>query len=88
MDIFFEAEVRSFWSFKKFKAIVEKENGHQIKAMKFDQEGEFTSKELVKVLWSKWNPVPFNSSKISLTKQCCRKEEHNHFKHGKEYAQE
>ncbi|KAJ4724624.1 Retrovirus-related Pol polyprotein from transposon TNT 1-94 [Melia azedarach] len=34
-----------FGAFKKFKAAVEKESGHQIKAMRTDREGEFTSKE-------------------------------------------
>ncbi|KAK2991724.1 hypothetical protein RJ640_004252 [Escallonia rubra] len=36
---------RGFSTFKKFKALVEKHNGYQIKEMRFDRGGEFTSKE-------------------------------------------
>ena len=34
-----------FSAFKKFKALVEKESGHNIRAMGFDRGGEFISKE-------------------------------------------
>ena len=34
-----------FGVFKKFKAVVEKESGHKIKAMRSDRGGEFTSNE-------------------------------------------
>ncbi|KAH9667537.1 hypothetical protein KPL70_021079 [Citrus sinensis] len=36
-----------FEAFKKFKAAVEKESGYQIKAMRSDRGGEFTSKEFL-----------------------------------------
>ncbi|KAH9659148.1 hypothetical protein KPL70_023755 [Citrus sinensis] len=38
---------RVFEAFKKFKAAVEKESGYQIKAMRSDRGGEFTSKEFL-----------------------------------------
>ncbi|XP_073223450.1 uncharacterized protein [Cicer arietinum] len=36
---------KAFVAFKNFKAHVEKENGHEIKALRSDRGGEFTSKE-------------------------------------------
>ncbi|KAH9650220.1 hypothetical protein KPL70_026283 [Citrus sinensis] len=38
---------RVFEAFKKFKAAVEKESGYQIKSMRSDRGGEFTSKEFL-----------------------------------------
>ena len=43
--VLFEQKLEIFGAFKKFKAIVEKESGHEIKAMRSDQGGEFISKE-------------------------------------------
>ena len=34
-----------FSAFKKFKALVEKESGHNIRVMRFNRGSEFTSKE-------------------------------------------
>ena len=36
-----------FKVFKKFKTIMEKESGYQIKVMRSDRGGEFTSKEFI-----------------------------------------
>ena len=36
-----------FEAFKKFKAVVEKESGYQIKAMRSDRGGEFISKDFL-----------------------------------------
>ena len=46
MDIFFEAEVRSFWNFQEIQSYSrEKKGGHQIKVVRFGRGGEFTSKK-------------------------------------------
>ncbi|KAM2569381.1 hypothetical protein TB2_009490 [Malus domestica] len=47
LELLSKKEMKSevFGAFKKFKAAVEKESGCKIKAMRSDQEGEFTSKE-------------------------------------------
>ena len=42
---FLKQKSEVFGVFKKFKAIVEKESGHKIKAMRSDRGGEFTSNE-------------------------------------------
>jgi len=42
---FLKKKSEVFTTFKKFKAVVEKESGRQIKAMRTDRGGEFTSKE-------------------------------------------
>ncbi|KAK2991758.1 hypothetical protein RJ640_015492 [Escallonia rubra] len=39
------ASLEVFSTFKRFKAIVEKQSGYQIKAMRYDRGGEFISKE-------------------------------------------
>ncbi|KAK2989501.1 hypothetical protein RJ640_019600 [Escallonia rubra] len=41
----FEQKAEVFSTFKRFMALVEKQNGYQIKAMRFDRGGEFTSKK-------------------------------------------
>ena len=42
---FLKEKSKVFSAFKKFKALVEKESDHNIKVMRFDTGGEFTSKE-------------------------------------------
>ena len=42
---FLKEKSKVFSAFKKFKALVEKESDHNIKVMRFDRGGEFTSKE-------------------------------------------
>ncbi|KAK3041022.1 hypothetical protein RJ639_026734 [Escallonia herrerae] len=42
---FLKQKSEVFPTFKRFKALVEKQNGYHIKAMRSDHEGEFTSKE-------------------------------------------
>ena len=42
---FLKEKSEVFDVFKKFKAFVEKQSGFNIKAMRFDRSGEFTSKE-------------------------------------------
>ena len=44
---FLKQKSEVFEAFKKFKAAVEKESGYQIKAMRSDRGGEFTSKEFL-----------------------------------------
>ncbi|KAH9681844.1 hypothetical protein KPL71_027113 [Citrus sinensis] len=44
---FLKQKSEVFEAFKKFKAAVEKERGYQIKAMRSDRGGEFTSKEFL-----------------------------------------
>ena len=44
---FLKQKSEVFKAFKKFKAAVEKESGYQIKAMRSDRGGEFTSKEFL-----------------------------------------
>ena len=42
---FLKEKFEVFTAFKKFRALVEKESGYFIKAMRYDKGGEFTSKE-------------------------------------------
>ena len=44
---FFKQKSEVFETLKKFKAAVEKEDGHQIKVMRFDRSREFTSEEIM-----------------------------------------
>jgi hypothetical protein len=44
---FLKQKSEVFSTFKKFKAVVEKESGQEIKAMRTDRGGEFTSKEFL-----------------------------------------
>ena len=45
---FLKEKSEAFGMFKKFKALVEKESGNEIKAMRSDGGGEFTSNEFNK----------------------------------------
>ncbi|KHN28513.1 Retrovirus-related Pol polyprotein from transposon TNT 1-94, partial [Glycine soja] len=42
---FLKQKSEAFVAFKNFKALVEKESGYVIKALRSDRGGEFTSKE-------------------------------------------
>ncbi|KAK3014267.1 hypothetical protein RJ639_010269 [Escallonia herrerae] len=42
---FLKQKSKVFLTFKRFKALVRKQSGYQIKAMRFDRGGEFTSKQ-------------------------------------------
>lgn len=43
--IFLEAKLEAFVAFKIFKVLVERESIYEIKALRFDRGGEFTSQE-------------------------------------------
>ena len=43
-ESFFKEKLKVFNTFKKFKALVEKQNGYDIKAMRSNKGGEFTFK--------------------------------------------
>ena len=45
MVYFLKQKSEVFVAFKNIKALVEKESGYEIKALRFDRGGEFTSKE-------------------------------------------
>ena len=42
---FLKQKSEAFIAFKNFKALVEKESGYEIKSLRFDRGGKFTSKE-------------------------------------------
>ena len=56
---FLKQKLEVFEAFKKFKAVVKKESGYQIKAMRYDRGREFTSKEFFE-FWEAngiWRPL-------------------------------